>query len=365
MIPLCLFDTIQWMVPDGSYFILLEGEVLKELVKQKRLKSGDTIAAISISGGRAGDSDMLCRYELGKKRLEEIFGLHVVETPNALKGNDFLFRHPQSRAGDLMGALKSPDIKGIIANMGGDDSYRLLPYIDFDIIHSNPKIMMGYSDITTMCAYFTYAGIMSYYGPNILTPIAQPVRLDEYTKQAIKRVLFSNEIIGQIRPCSKYTPIEWENKPESEIIWHENTGYKVIQGTGKATGRLIGGCAGPLHQIMGTFAYPQRDVWEDSIIFLENGSPYGSALAGLHEWRVLAASGIFDKVKGMITNSLNEEEAKLLLRFLKHEVHREDLPILTNVDFGHRTPMTVLPIGAKAEIDCDKGTFSILESGVA
>lgn len=177
---------------------------MKELIKPNRLKSGDTIAAISISGGRAGDSDMLWRYELGKKRLEEIFGLHVIETPNALKGNDFIFRHPQSRADDLMWALKNPDAKAIIVNMGGDDSYRLLPYIDFDIIHSNPKIMMGYSDITTICAYFTYAGVMSYYGPNILTPIAQPVRLDEYTKQAIKKVLFSGEIIGEIQPSSKY-----------------------------------------------------------------------------------------------------------------------------------------------------------------
>lgn len=138
----------------------------------------------------------------------------------------------------------------------------------------------------------------------------------------------------------------------------------MIQGTGKVTGRLIGGCTGPLHQIMGTYAYPQRDVWEDSIIFLENGSPYGSALAGLHEWRAFAASGIFDKAKGMITNSLNEEETRLLLKFMKYEVHREDLPILTNVYFCHRTPMTVLPMGAKAEIDCDKVTFTILESGV-
>ena len=139
----------------------------------------------------------------------------------------------------------------------------------------------------------------------------------------------------------------------------------MIQGSGKVIGRLIGGCAGPLHQIMGTFAYPQRDAWEDSIIFLENGSPYGSALAGFHEWRAFAASGVFDKAKGMITNNLNEEETDLLLRFLKYEVHREDLPVLTNVDFCHRTPMTVLPMGAKAEIDCEKKTFSILESGVA
>lgn len=337
---------------------------MKKMIKPYKLQKGDTIATISISGGRAGDSDMLARYQLGKNRLEEIFGLNVIETPNSLKGNNFLFQNPQARAEDLMWALQSPNIKGIIANMGSDDLYRLLPYIDFEVIHSHPKIMMGYSDITTLCSIFTYAGVMSYYGPNLLTPIAQPIKLDDYTKNAIMKVLFSDETIGQIHPCSSYTQIEWENKSESEIAWHKNTGYKIVQGKGKVTGRLIGGCAGPLQQIMGTVAYPQKDVWEESILFIENYSPYNSTLAELHSWRALAASGVFDKVRGLITNSLNDEETKLLLKFLKYEACREDLPVLTNVDFVHRTPMTILPIGAMAEIDCDKNTFSILESGV-
>ena len=66
-----------------------------------------------------------------------------------------------------------------------------------------------------------------------------------------------------------------------------------------------------------------------------------------------------------ITTKLNKEEKEMLLRFLKYEVEREDMPVLTNIDFGHRTPMTVLPVGAMAEINCEKQTFSILESGVS
>lgn len=336
---------------------------MKKLVKPDRLRKGDTVAAISISGGRAGDSDMLWRYRLGKKRLEEIFGLRVIETPNALKGNSFLYQNPQARAEDLMWALQNPDVKGIIANMGGNDSYRLLPYLDFEAIRANPKIMMGYSDITTLCCCFTYAGVMSYYGPNLLTPIAQPGRLDSYTQNAIIKTLFSGGTIGQVEPCSAYTPIEWSDKPESEIVWHENTGYQVLQGRGKATGRLIGGCMGPLQQIMGTNIYPKKDMWADSILLVENFSPYGGTLAALHAWRAFAASGAFEKAKGLITGSLAQEEAEMLVKFLKDEVCREDLPVLTNVDFCHRTPMTVLPIGAMAEIDCDKNTLSILESG--
>ncbi len=121
---------------------------------------------------------------------------------------------------------------------------------------------------------------------------------------------------------------------------------------------------GPLQQIMGTRVYPSRDLWEGSVLFIENFSPYGSVLAALHAWRALAASGAFERARGLITGDLHEEETEMLLKFLKDEVHREDLPVLTNVDFCHRTPMTVLPMGAMAEIDCEEKTFSILESGV-
>lgn len=337
---------------------------MKALIKPERLRPGDTVATISISGGCAGDEDMLWRYELGKKRLEDSFGLHVVETPHALMGSQYLYEHPEDRAGDLHWALENPEVKGIIANMGGDDSYRLLPYLNYELIRTHPKILMGYSDITTMCCCFAHAGVMSYYGPNLLTPIAQPGKLDEYTETAIGRVLFSGEPIGLVEPCERYTPIEWKDKREEDIVWHENTGYQLIQGKGKVQGRLLGGTLGPLQQIMGTDAFPKREFWEGSILFIENLSPYGSVLAELHGWRALAACGALEVCSGLITAAMNEEEQQTLKKVLKYEVHREDLPVIANVDFVHRTPMTVLPIGAMAEINCDAVTFTILESGV-
>ncbi len=338
---------------------------MRELIKPQRIHPGDTVAAISISGGRAGDKDMIWRYELGKRRLQEVFGLKVVETPHALAGNEYTYQHPESRASDLHWALENPEVKAIIANMGGDDSYRLFPYLDYDLIRSHPKIFVGFSDITTTCCIFAYAGVMSYYGPNLLTPIAQPGHLDSYTENAVRRALFSGEAIGPIVPCPKYTPIEWQDKPEEDIVWHDNPGYQLIQGRGKVQGRLIGGCLGPLQQIMGTNIFPGRELWEGSILFVENGSPYGSALAGLHGWRALAACGALGACAGLLTPAMTEEETRILRKILKYEVGREDLPVLANVDFGHRTPMTVLPVGALAEIDCEIGGFAILESGVS
>lgn len=330
----------------------------------KALKKDDTIALISISGGRAGDEDMLYRYEIGKRRLEEIWGVHVITTPNALAGSKFLYEHPEARAEDLMWAMQNTEINGIICMMGCDDSYRVLPYIDLNVIKNNPKVFMGYSDITSWMAIFAKAGLRAYYGPNVLTPIAQPAALDNYTKEAMTKCLFSTAIIDSVTACSEYTNIEWHNIGKEDIKWISNTGYRLLQGNGVVRGRIFGGCAGPLRQIMGTAFFPSRDFFKDCIIMLEIGLPYGSILAALHDLRALDAAGMFRHAAGIITGQLSEEEEKMLLKFLKYEARREDIPVLLNVDFVHRTPMTVIPIGAMAEIDCNRVTFRIMESGV-
>ena len=360
---------------------------MKDLIIPAKLNEGDKIAFISISGGRAGDEDMLPRYMLGKRRFEKIFNVKVVDSPNALKGSGYLYEHPEKRAEDLMWALKDDSIKGIICNQGGDDSYRVLPYIDPQVIHDHPKVFMGFSDIATWMSVFAYAGVRAYYGPTVLTPIAQPGKLDEYTEAAIRRTLFSNEIIGEIKPSEKNTPIDWnttytikegqkevqyERFPDNDEIedlkdpipWEKGTGYKVLQGSGKVRGHIVPVCGGPLWQIMGTIFFPGPDMWEDSIIALEHGSIYGVTIAGLHELRAFAAAGAFDKAKAVITGPLDEVDEETLIKVICKEVHRPDIVILENVDYIHRTPMTVLPTGALMEIDCDAPSIEILEAGV-
>lgn len=339
---------------------------MRELIIPEKLKKGDTVAFISISGGRAGDPDKLGRYKLAKARFEEEYGVKVVETPNALKGNDFLYAHPELRAADLNWALTNPEIKGIICNMGGDDSYRVLPYIDTQLIHDNPKVFMGYSDIATWMAVFAYAGVRAYYGPNVLTPIGQPVSFDDYSKEAIRKTLFSGEIIGELKPCDAYTPIEWNDNIEPDSIkWTVNDGFSIVQGKGTVTGRLFVICPGPLQQIMGTKYYPSRDFFEGTVLAVEHGRPYGDAKAGFHALRALAASGAFDKAVAVITGKMDEQSRDYLLKVINKEVHREDMVILENVDFVHHTPMTVLPTGAVCQIDCERKTLTIPEAGTS
>ena len=114
-----------------------------DLIKPSRLKRGDKVATISLSWGGAGDKDILWRYNIGKKRLQEEFGLEVIEMPHTLSGTEFIYNHPEKRAEDLMLAFKDKSIKAIFSCIGGDESIRMLPFIDFDIIRNNPKIFIG------------------------------------------------------------------------------------------------------------------------------------------------------------------------------------------------------------------------------
>lgn len=116
------------------------------MLKPKKLNSGDKVAAITLSWGGAGL--LPYRYEAGKRQLQDMFGVPVVETPHALRDPKWISRNPQARADDLMQAFADPTIKAIISMIGGDDSIRILPLIDLNIIRSNPKIFMGYSDTT-------------------------------------------------------------------------------------------------------------------------------------------------------------------------------------------------------------------------
>lgn len=158
------------------------------LIKPKMLQAGDKVATISLSWGGAGEPDIKWRYEQGVERLEKVFQLEVVSMPNSLMGSDYLYENPKTRAEDLMNAFKDPTIKGIISNIGGSDSIRLLPYIDFNVIRDNPKVFIGYSDSTVTHLFCHKAGISSFYGPSVLMDFAENVEMDPYTVEALKKL---------------------------------------------------------------------------------------------------------------------------------------------------------------------------------
>ena len=159
------------------------------MIKPKRLEKGDKVAIVSLSRGMLGEEMFIHKYEIAKKRLEE-YGLEVVTMPNALKGIEYLYLHPEARAKDLMDAFKDPEIKAIFNAIGGDDTIRLLPYIDYEVIRNNPKIFTGYSDTTTNHFMMYKAGLVSYYGLSVMNNISEYVHINEYTKYYMENTFY-------------------------------------------------------------------------------------------------------------------------------------------------------------------------------
>src|SRR5689334_10072028 len=116
------------------------------MIKPAKLVPGDTVATISLSWG--GAHRFPDRYQAGKRQLEDAFGLRVVESRYALREDSWLARNPQARAEDLMEAFADRSIRAVISTIGGEDSIRILPYLDLAVLRDNPKIFMGYSDTT-------------------------------------------------------------------------------------------------------------------------------------------------------------------------------------------------------------------------
>ena len=207
------------------------------MIKPKKLKKGDKVAIVSLSSGLAGEEMFRHRYELGKKRLEQL-GFNVVTMKNALKGIEYLYNHPEKRAEDFMEAILDKDIKGIICNIGGDDTIRLLPYIDFKAIANNPKVFMGYSDTTINHFMMQKAGVVSYYGPAVMTDFAENNNMHTYTLKYINEVLLENMEDIVIKSSDKWTSeyLDWvieENDNISRKMNEEKYGYEVVQGKRK------------------------------------------------------------------------------------------------------------------------------------
>lgn len=204
------------------------------MIKPKKLKKGDKVAIVSLSSGLAGEEMFIHRYELGKKRLEQL-GFNVVTMKNALKGIEYLYNHPEKRAEDFMEAILDKDIKGIICNIGGDDTIRLLPYIDFKAIANNPKVFMGYSDTTINHYMMQKSGVVSYYGPAVMTDFAENNNMHTYTLKYINEVLLENREDIVIKSSDKWTSeyLDWvieENDNISRKMNEEKYGYEVVQG---------------------------------------------------------------------------------------------------------------------------------------
>lgn len=352
--------------------------------KPKCLVKGDKVAVISMSSGMLGEDFAKHELDLGLKRIKE-FVLVPVLMPNALKGIEHLRNHPEDRAQDLKAAFYDTSIKGIICVIGGDDTYKTLPYLledkDFiNAVQNNPKLFTGFSDTTVNHLMFYKLGLGTFYGPNFVCDLAE---LDKemlpYTKKAFLKY-FENPNEQYIESSKVWyeerTDFSMDATGTSRIEHLEENGFEVLQGKGKFKGRLLGGCLESFYDILTNTRYedekaicekyeifPTLNEWKNKILFLETCEEKPKPEEFEKELLTLKNTGIFNVISGIIVGKPQDEKYyEEYKEIYCRTIENKDLPIIYNVNFGHAYPRCIIPYGIETEVDLDKKVITLKEA---
>lgn len=306
--------------------------------KGKALKLGDTIGLIA-----PASSTSIENVEKSKEILIEMgFKVKIGKSPYEKYG--YLSGSDQSRADDINNMFQDKEVDGIICLRGGYGSPRILDLIDYDIVKNNPKIFVGYSDITALHIAFTQiSNLITFHGPMVTSDIIG--NFSEFSKENLFGMIMNTKHMDKI-----------SNPKGEEIV--------VING-GIAEGTIIGG---NLSLIAATIGSPYEIDTRDKILFIEEigEEPY-SIDRMLNQLRL---AGKFKDASGIIFGDFNGCESKKHDESLSLEQVITDLvkpsgkPMIFNLKAGHCEPMVTIPFGVKAILDADKKEIRILENPV-
>ncbi|HVT03908.1 MAG TPA: LD-carboxypeptidase, partial [Thermoanaerobaculia bacterium] len=253
----------------------------------------------------------------------------------------------RDRASDINTMFANPGINGIFCYTGGWGSPRVLPFLDFEMIARNPKVIIGYSDITALLnAIHQRTGLVTFHGP-----VASST-FEKYSVDNFRRVVMSSEPIGVL-----------ENPPKKEDQLVDKTNRILHIVPGKATGRLAGGNLSLLAATMGT---PYEIDSEGAILLIED----------THEepYRIdrmltqLALGGKFSRVAGVVFGRCTECNVTgpsfSIEEVLRGRFSSLGVPVISGLSFGHIEQKLTLPIGIPATLDAATGTLNIAEASV-
>lgn len=341
---------------------------MEEFVTPQPLEPGDRIAVVAPASNRAVRFPHV--YELGLERLRETFDLEPVEYPTASEDADYLADHPEERARDVEAAFADPEMRGVVTVFGGNDQIRILEHLDFDVLTSNPTRFYGYSDNTQLALSLWNRGIVSYYGPSVLTELAMDGGLFDHTVEYAERAFFA-ESVGALEPAPAFTdePGDWAD-PDTLAAPREtepNPGWQWAGGTDPVAGRVWGGCLETIDQrLLADVDLPEPGALDGAILAIETSEevPDPAWVAGV--LRALGVRGLLERFDGVLVGrpaarshlednprewreSYRKRQRKAIAGVF--ERYNPEAPLVFGVDVGHTWPATPIPIGGRVEID--------------
>lgn len=304
------------------------------------LDKGDTIGLVSPSAATDDPFDL----QLAKEAMEALgfevkLGPHLASRRGHLAGND------AERAGDLNAMFADPSVKGIVCARGGSGAARLLPLLDYDAIRRNPKVLLGYSDITALHnAILAQTGLVTFHGP------IGSGSWNKFNADQFRRVFFQRELM------------EYRNLADAgdELVQRRNRTVTIAGG--KARGELVGGNLTVLTALAGS---PYLPDFSGKILFLEDVSEAPYRIDRM--FSTLKLMGALDKVAGVIFGECTDCDpgngygSLTLPQILDDHLKPLGIPAYRGAMIGHIRQQFIVPVGGRVEMDADAGTFRMLE----
>lgn len=338
------------------------------------------IGIVSLSSGVLGEDFVAHEVKIGIERLKE-YGIEVEFLPNSKKGIEFIKNSPEARAKDLIKAFKDDSIDMILCAIGGDDTYRLLPYLfennELEKI-AKQKIFLGFSDTTMNHFMLNKVGIKTFYGQAFLPDICElSNEMLPYSEH------FFEELINNGRIKEIYPSDVWYNEREDfseksigiSMEEHQNRGFELLRGNAKFEGQILGGCLETIFDIFDNSRYedtvylcqkynlfPSLNEWKNKILLLETSEErpkpelFRKMILKLQEY------GIFDVISGLIIGKpQNEEYYNEYKQIILDEIRNKNLSIVYNINIGHSTPRCIIPFGVNAKVDIERQIIEFKE----
>lgn len=338
------------------------------------------IGIVSLSSGVLGEDFVLHEVKIGIERLKK-YGIEVEFLPNSKKGIEFIKNNPKERAEDLIKAFKDDSIDMILCAIGGDDTYRLLPYLfensELEKV-AKQKIFLGFSDTTMNHFMLNKVGIKTFYGQAFLPDICElSNEMLPYSEH------FFEELINNGRIKEIYPSDVWYNEREDfseksigiSMEEHQNRGFELLRGNAKFEGQILGGCLETIFDIFDNSRYedtvylcqkynlfPSLNEWENKILLLETSEErpkpelFRKMILKLQEY------GIFDVISGLIIGKpQNEEYYNEYKQIILDEIRNKNLSIVYNINIGHSTPRCIIPFGVNAKVDIERQIIEFKE----
>ena len=330
------------------------------------------IAVVSLSRGIIGEPFIQFQVEIGLRRLREL-GLNVKFMPHALKGLEYVKAHPEKRAEDLLQAFRDPEIDMILCAIGGDDTYRLLPYLFdhnelADAVTNN--IFLGFSDTTINHLMLHKVGLRSFYGQSFLADVCElGPQMHPYTRKYFEELISSGSI-REIRPGDVWYEQRESFTPEQvgkQLPAHPDHGFELLQGPPVFSGKILGGCIDSLYDMFNGDRYadmpllckkyhlfPDPEDWKGRILLLESSEEKPSPAKYRRALEYLKGAGVFQAVSGvLIGKPMDDTYAEEYRELLVNVIDRPDLPLVFNINVGHAMPRCIIPFGVDAVVDAE------------